>query len=161
MARRRRPALVGGVRTRDTTVYAICPGRGFDDVVTVLGADFDGELVRKDAKRFAAHLDNEFAAVCPSLGDSAVGATNWRAEHAIRPAVVTRKVCGGNRTCHGADTQQSSPASYELRINGKSTSLRYSRPCSALPTQSYPTGSSGRRRSRFAGTLVPSSRRSH
>ena len=33
-------------------------------------------------------------------------ATNWRAEQAIRPAVVTRKVCGGNRTRHGADTQQ-------------------------------------------------------
>ena len=25
---------------------------------------------------------------------------------AIRPAVVIRKVCGGNRTRHGADTQQ-------------------------------------------------------
>ena len=33
-------------------------------------------------------------------------ATNWRAEQAIRPAVVIRKVCGGNRTRHGADTQQ-------------------------------------------------------
>ena len=32
--------------------------------------------------------------------------TNWRAEQAIRPAVVIRKVCGGNRTRHGADTQQ-------------------------------------------------------
>ena len=35
-----------------------------------------------------------------------VDATNWRAEHAIRPAVVTRKVGGGDRTRHGADTQQ-------------------------------------------------------
>jgi len=34
-------------------------------------------------------------------------ATNWRAEQAIRPAVITRKVCGGgNRTRRGADTQQ-------------------------------------------------------
>ena len=33
-------------------------------------------------------------------------AFNWRAEHAIRPAVVTRKVCGGNRSWRGADTQQ-------------------------------------------------------
>ena len=30
----------------ETTVYAICPGRGFDDATTVLGADFDGVLVR-------------------------------------------------------------------------------------------------------------------
>jgi hypothetical protein len=29
-----------------------------------------------------------------------------RAEHAIRPAVVTRKVCGGNRCWAGADSQQ-------------------------------------------------------
>ena len=27
-------------------VYAICAGRGFDDAQTVLGADFDGVLVR-------------------------------------------------------------------------------------------------------------------
>ena len=33
-------------------------------------------------------------------------ATNWRAEHAIRPAVVNRKICGGNRTPRGARTQQ-------------------------------------------------------
>ena len=35
-----------------------------------------------------------------------VQATNWRAEQAIRPAVVTRKVCGGNRSWAGAQTQQ-------------------------------------------------------
>ena len=44
---------VGGVRhwlwafvTPDTTVYAICPGRGFDDAATVLGTDYAGVLVR-------------------------------------------------------------------------------------------------------------------
>jgi transposase len=35
-----------------------------------------------------------------------VQATNWRAEQAIRPAVVTRKVWGGNRTWAGADAWQ-------------------------------------------------------
>ena len=40
------------------------------------------------------------------LWDLSIDATNWRAEQAIRPAVVIRKVCGGNRTRHGADTQQ-------------------------------------------------------
>jgi hypothetical protein len=35
-----------------------------------------------------------------------VQATNWRAEQAIRPAVVTRKNWGGNRTWAGADTRQ-------------------------------------------------------
>ena len=44
---------VGGIRhwlwtfvTPDTTVYAICPGRGFNDAATVLGTDYVGVLVR-------------------------------------------------------------------------------------------------------------------
>ena len=32
--------------TPETTVYAICPGRGFDDAATVLGTDYAGVLVR-------------------------------------------------------------------------------------------------------------------
>ena len=178
--------------TPTTTVYAICAGRGFDDAQMVLGADFDGVLVRDgwvvyrrythgehqsclqhllrrcehlledhphcgwvgqvqdtlqaglalrdrrnagelsehglatargrllarisrlidnpppldDAERFAAHLAIEFAALFTFLWDPSVDATNWRAEQAIRPAVVIRKVCGGNRTRKGADTQQ-------------------------------------------------------
>ena len=59
-----------------------------------------------DAERFAAHLATEFPAVFLFLWDPSLDATNWRAEQAIRPAVVIRKVCGGNRTRHGADTQQ-------------------------------------------------------
>jgi transposase len=37
---------------------------------------------------------------CPGLV-----ATNWRADQAIRPMVVTRKVWGGNRTSRGAHAQ--------------------------------------------------------
>ena len=59
-----------------------------------------------DAERFAAHLASEFGAIFTFLWDPSVDATNWRAEQAIRPAVVIRKVCGGNRTRKGADTQQ-------------------------------------------------------
>ena len=178
--------------TPDTTVYAIRPGRGFADAAAILGADFDGVLVRdgwapyrqfakalhqtclahllrrcrtlradhprspwaadvqqllldalalrdrRDAQRisdqglavarghllarlgrlidtaprlaaatrFAAHLAVEFPAVLAFLWDPSVDATNWRAEHAIRPAVVNRKICGGNRTPRGAQTQQ-------------------------------------------------------
>ena len=58
------------------------------------------------AQRFANHLATEFTVLLTFLWDPAVDATNWRAEQAIRPAVVTRKVCGGNRTRRGADTQQ-------------------------------------------------------
>lgn len=34
----------------------------------------------------------------PSSPPTAIDATNWRAEQAIRPCVVNRKVWGGNRT---------------------------------------------------------------
>ncbi len=163
--------------TPTTTVYAICAGRGFEDAQAVLGADFDGVLVRDgwvvyrrytngehqtclqhlgrrcehlqdvhphnpwagqvhdvlqaglalrdrrdagglsdhglatargrllaqlsrlidnpppldDAERFAAHLASEFPAIFTFLWDPSVDATNWRAEQAIRPAVVIRK----------------------------------------------------------------------
>lgn len=178
--------------TPDTTVYAIQPGRGFDEAAALLGADFSGVLVRDgwapyrrfthaihqtclahllrrgrhlcgdhpgaalprdvqallhaalalrtrrdrgvvslhgvavargrlvaqlnrrlDApgrvpavQRYAAHLVTEFPAIFTFLLDPMIEATNWRAEQAIRPAVVTRKTCGGNRTWRGADTQQ-------------------------------------------------------
>jgi transposase len=60
-----------------------------------------------DARRFATHLHAEYAAVFSFLFDPTLDATNWRAEHALRPAVVTRKACGGgNRTSRGAQTQQ-------------------------------------------------------
>lgn len=177
--------------TSDTTVYAIRPGRGFDQAASVLGPAYDGILVRdgwapyrrfaqaihqtclahllrrcrilirdhrerhfapqvqrilrqalrvrdryqhgrisahgvavarghlqnqlnglidrpgaaRVARCFAAHLAVEFPAVFTFLLEpGAIDATNWRAEHALRPAVVTRKVCGGNRTARGADT---------------------------------------------------------
>src|SRR5439155_284117 len=52
------------------------------------------------------HLRTERPALFTCLRHADVEATNWQAEQAIRPAVVTRKVCGGNRTPRGADTQQ-------------------------------------------------------
>ena len=52
-----------------------------------------------------AHLRVELPALFGFLGDPAVDATNWRAEQARRPAVVNRKVCGGNRSARGAQTQ--------------------------------------------------------
>jgi len=179
--------------TPDTTVYAIRPGRGFADAVTILGAEFSGVLARDGwapyrrfvhaehqtclahllrrcrllqadhprspfaarvqqrlqqalalrdryaagavsahglavarsrlldqtldlisttrstlpaVERFVAHLTVEASALFTFLGDPAIDATNWRAEHAIRPAVVMRKVCGGNRSAQGARTQE-------------------------------------------------------
>ena len=58
-------------------------------------------------RRFHAHLIVEFDAIFSFLFDPTLDATNWRAEQALRPAVVTRKMCGGgNRTARGAASQQ-------------------------------------------------------
>lgn len=178
--------------TPDTTVYAIRPGRSFEDATAILDPGFDGVLIRDGwapyrqftaalhqtcvahllrrtrtlgldhprspwasavqqvlldglalrdrrdaqaisehglavarghlltrladlidtapglpaAQRLAKHLGTEFAAVFAFLWEPGIDATNWRAEQAIRPAVVARKICGGNRTRRGADTQQ-------------------------------------------------------
>jgi hypothetical protein len=60
----------------------------------------------QDNRKLAAHLVRERDALFTFLYHPEVPATNWAAEQAIRPAVATRKVCGGNRTWHGAHTQE-------------------------------------------------------
>ena len=53
------------------------------------------------AKHLWNHLEQWFAFVF----NPRIEPTNWRAEQAIRPAVVNRKVWGGNRTAMGAQAQ--------------------------------------------------------
>jgi transposase len=61
---------------------------------------------RRPIRLFHQHLVTEFEAIFRFLFDPTLDATNWRAEHALRPAVVTRKTCGGgNRTARGAQSQ--------------------------------------------------------
>ena len=57
-------------------------------------------------RKLIKHLRNERTALFTFLYDPTVPATNWWGEQAIRPAVVTRKIWGGNRTAVGAATQQ-------------------------------------------------------
>jgi transposase len=56
-------------------------------------------------RRLVAHLYAERDALFSFLTHPGTDATNWRAEQAVRPAVVNRKVWGGNRTWRGAATQ--------------------------------------------------------
>jgi transposase len=56
-------------------------------------------------RRLAHHLLRERDAILTFLYCPGLEATNWRAEQAIRPMVVARKVWGGNRTSSGAHTQ--------------------------------------------------------
>jgi transposase len=50
----------------------------------------------------AKHLGNHFEQWFAFVFNPAIEPTNWRAEQALRPAVVNRKVWGGNRTVAGA-----------------------------------------------------------
>jgi transposase len=188
------PWWLWAVVMEDTTVYGIMPGRGYDEAVRLLGADYDGFLVhdgwsiyyrfkkafhqsctrhlinrcnemlessspaaavfpsnvkaillkglnlrdryfdggisdhglvsatgRLEAsmerllgptyrsqpnRRLAKHLDHEFDHLFTYLKCPGLEATNWRGEQAIRPAVVARKVWGGNRTENGAHIQE-------------------------------------------------------
>lgn len=56
-------------------------------------------------RRLSDHLWNNRNHLFTFLREPGIDATNYRAEQAIRPAVVNRKVCGGNRTETGAEAQ--------------------------------------------------------
>ena len=56
-------------------------------------------------ERLAAHLQRVLEQLTTCLRQPGVDATNHRAEQAIRPGVVNRKVWGGNRTHRGAQAQ--------------------------------------------------------
>ena len=49
-------------------------------------------------RRLLGHLRTEREHMFTFLTEPGVQATNWRAEQALRPAIVNRKSWGGNRT---------------------------------------------------------------
>jgi transposase len=56
--------------------------------------------------KFQNHLARHADEILTFLYEPDIEATNWPAEQAIRPAVVNRKVFGGNRTPAGAHAQE-------------------------------------------------------
>jgi transposase len=76
---------------------------GFDERLEKLaGVDREVAEYRTLSKHLLGHLQEWFT----FLGHPEVEPTNWEAEQAIRPAVVNRKVWGGNRTWAGAHAQE-------------------------------------------------------
>jgi len=65
------------------------------------------ETIKTNAanERLAAHVFRQRNHLFTFLRREGIEATNWRAEQALRPAVVNRKVWGGNRTERGAEAQ--------------------------------------------------------
>ncbi len=64
-----------------------------------------GRITHTGNRRLAKHLRRHQNDLFVFLDREDVEATNWPAEQAIRPAVVNRKSCGGNRTSDGAKAQ--------------------------------------------------------
>jgi hypothetical protein len=89
-----------------------------------------------DVQRFARHLMTELPAILSFLVDPALDATNWRAEQAIRPAVITRKMCGGNRSDRGADAQQAGGGVSQARSESPHHALTDARPASRISCES-------------------------
>ena len=57
-------------------------------------------------RKFQNHLARHSDEILTFLYEPDIEATNWPAEQAIRPAVVNRKVFGGNRTASGGRAQE-------------------------------------------------------
>jgi transposase len=83
--------------------------KGRARAVTDIGERFDllfEQAHPHDAnRRLIKHLRHERHALFTFLTTDGVDATNWRGEQGVRPAVVNRKVWGGNRSDAGAETQ--------------------------------------------------------
>ena len=56
-------------------------------------------------ERLSKHLHRHFEQWFGFVFNPSIEPTNWKAEQAIRPEVVNRKVWGGNRTWVGAKAQ--------------------------------------------------------
>jgi len=75
------------------------------DLAVRLEQTASGRFSYEPNRRLADHILKHAMHWFWFLFDPKIDATNWRAEQAIRPAVVNRKVWGGNRTWRGAGVQ--------------------------------------------------------
>jgi transposase len=66
----------------------------------------DMRLTHDDNRRFRKHLANHEDQILTFLRRDDLEATSWPADHAIRPAVLFRKVSGGHRSEAGARTHE-------------------------------------------------------
>ena len=89
------------------------PGTWTDNQLDGQRVSFDDRLLELVARpravpayaTLAKHLRSHFEQWFAFVFDPRIEPTNWKAEQAIRPAVVNRKVWGGNRTAAGAAAQ--------------------------------------------------------
>jgi len=107
--RRVKEILRAALAVRDRREAKTISPRGVRIAKGRLAAKMDrllaGSFTDPANRRLAKHLRRNQNALFAFLDREDVEATNWPAEQAIRPAVVNRKSCGGNRTHRGAKAQ--------------------------------------------------------
>jgi hypothetical protein len=108
-----------------------------------LGATADKLITRRTAyppnRRLLDHLGRERAALFTFLRTPGVQATNWRAEHAIRPTVVCRKQWAGNATWNWATTWQVLASVLRTATSSTTTRSRCWPDCCTRPAPPWPT----------------------
>lgn len=101
--------LKEGLAIRDRRDAGTLTAAAVADEAFRLSAHLDDLLCRRrgnaDNRRLSDHLWRNRDHLFTFLTGPGIDATNYRAEQAIRPAVVNRKVFGGNRTEAGAEAQ--------------------------------------------------------
>ncbi len=104
-----RQLLLGALDLRDRRDDGQLSPHGLAVAVGRLEARLDRMLcwtrTHPDNERLAKHLDKHRHQLFTFLKTPGIDATNYRAEQAMRPAAVNRKVWGGNRTVAGAHAQ--------------------------------------------------------
>lgn len=90
-------------QAQEVSDHGLAVSRGRLD--TRLGRLLASRKTDPENERFRKHLAGHQDQIFTFLRFPGMDATNWKAEQAIRPAVVNRKVWGGNRTQRGAEAQ--------------------------------------------------------
>jgi len=107
--RRVKEILLAALALRDRREAQMISPQGVRIAKGRLAARMDrllsGNFTYEGNRRLAKHLRGYREALFLFLDRDDLEATNWPAEHAIRPAVVNRKSCAGNRTRRGAEAQ--------------------------------------------------------
>ncbi len=105
-----RRILLAALALRDRRDEGAISGEDLARETVALDAHIDTLLAGRPTHppnvRLLGHLRNERDHLLTFLDALGVEATNWRAEQALRPAVVARKHWGGNLTPKGAHTQE-------------------------------------------------------
>ncbi len=101
--------LESGLRLRDRHQQGKVSDRGLamasQHLMSQLIRTIEPTKTNQANERLAEHLRKHCAQLLTFLDYPGLDATNWRAEHAMRFAVVLRKIWGGNRTWKGAGAQ--------------------------------------------------------